>query len=329
MQKWGHTLECVCPLCGSLDRIHSLLGSGAPYPGFLQRAADRFRLVEGDLRDEVGALLRHPLGPPPPAFVPAAAPGVEERRAGGRGVPLPEEPPKTSGQEVPHPAFEKGASTPPAPTAPVVSPPKVVKQEAAGEAEENKSPVAEASGSKPEKEKKRRRRHKRDKEKKKESKKKESTSSESEREAQPKTVKATPKDTKKSSSEDERSPLPRSKGEEATPKKKKERRSSSSRHREQSKREREQKGDSRSPKRSGGKEKKVHPREEDKSWVAPANWEQYPGTTPAPKAYNSFWRGELPVSDHPRWKSGRRKGVTKVIKQELRARTLERRRWKK
>lgn len=316
---WGHTTDCGCPVCRSLNRIFPLVSAGSDTPGFLQRTGDRLRVLEGELRDEVGPLLlaRVP-GQPFKCF----GPSILERQSGGKGAPP--EPAELQGPtgEPLLPAFVKGAATPPAPNTGPLSPPKPVKEEAAREAEESKDPIAEVGKKDAERDRKRRRRRREDKGKQKKRSKR-TSSSESEREPDPPAEEEPPNRVSPKASKRERSPLPRPRGVEEPPKRKRERSSSSSPCRPRAK------GDKRSPTPKGGKEKKAHPREEDKSWVRSDPQERYPGTTAAPKAYNSFWRGEVPVSDHPRWKQGRKKGITKVIKQELRARNHRGRGWRR
>ena len=50
---WGHAPGCGCGLCSCLPRVFALIALGGGHPGFVPWVADRFRLVEADLRDEL------------------------------------------------------------------------------------------------------------------------------------------------------------------------------------------------------------------------------------------------------------------------------------
>jgi len=69
---WGHTPDCGCGICACLPRVFALIALGNPSPGYVPWAADRLRLLEADLRDELqrrGA--RSELTHPEPAQEPA------------------------------------------------------------------------------------------------------------------------------------------------------------------------------------------------------------------------------------------------------------------
>lgn len=89
-------------------------------------------------------------------------------------------------------------------------------------------------------------------------------------------------------------------------------------------RKRKSRGDSRSPSKERGKEKKSRPDRPPEPLNPPRQRWDPPGTTAAPKRGAKGWVGPIPYSDHPRWHKPRTKGITKVIKQEYRDRQRQR-----
>ena len=77
---WGHAAPCACGLCTAFPRLFALVAAGSNAPGFVPWAADKVRLLEAEVRDE---LQRR--GAPASLFqggVPAPAAG--EPSAGGK-----------------------------------------------------------------------------------------------------------------------------------------------------------------------------------------------------------------------------------------------------
>lgn len=127
---WGHTRECGCGICACFPRVFALVALGNPSPGYVPWAADRLRLLEADLRDELqrrgapavltqaNTPLREPEGPattPAPSAATGEAKALQELQSKGR----PPAPPKGLH---PEPAAEVKTETatadPPEPTAP-------------------------------------------------------------------------------------------------------------------------------------------------------------------------------------------------------------------
>ena len=52
----GHAPTCPCSVCKSLPRVFSLINLGGAHPAFIPWAGDRFRLLEGEFRDELQRL---------------------------------------------------------------------------------------------------------------------------------------------------------------------------------------------------------------------------------------------------------------------------------
>ena len=98
---WGHAPTCPCSVCKSLPRVFSLVSLGGVHPSFIPWAGDRFRLLEGEFRDELQRLGPPPAVPvvqrPPEATVPPA-PGAPE--GPGKGA---EEAREDTGQAAAHP----------------------------------------------------------------------------------------------------------------------------------------------------------------------------------------------------------------------------------
>lgn len=135
----GHPERCGCPSCLSLERIGVIIKLGSSSSQFLDSAVRQLRLVEGELRDELGKLPLAQVNPssgvegPPGAGALHPTTGKQQERGGGdeKGDPLPT-------------AFATGAKTPPAPSAGEKSP-KIPAKEEKNE-EGNKEPLIEAKG---------------------------------------------------------------------------------------------------------------------------------------------------------------------------------------
>lgn len=52
--SWGHAHNCGCGLCTCFPRVFALVALGTPSPGWVPWASDRLRILEADLRDELG-----------------------------------------------------------------------------------------------------------------------------------------------------------------------------------------------------------------------------------------------------------------------------------
>ena len=67
--QWGHSTQCACAICQSLPRIHLLIAKGTSLPGFVEFSGTKVRLLEAELRD---ALARKGYSeenlPAPPGF---------------------------------------------------------------------------------------------------------------------------------------------------------------------------------------------------------------------------------------------------------------------
>lgn len=292
----GHPFDCGCPVCQSYARIGLLLASGIGNEKFWGRAADKLRVVEGDLRDEIGELTRQAFGPPP--------------------LPTPD--PK--GEDLPA-AAEKGVRTPIAPKERDPSP-KASKVKEESREEEEKEPLEEVeekesapADSKDKREKKKKTKKDREgatkekdqrerKEDPKPSKKEEAKKADTEKKAEESREKASSSKRKASpevisEEEESKESIPRRRGGRAAEKRRYER------------------GDSRSPNSRGGREKKRR-NEGVPEPAHPPSWLSSPAKAAVPKSRGPGWIGELPVSSHPRWqRAGKNKGLVKIAKQEL------------
>ena len=77
---WGHLPTCECGLCNSLVRVCHVIAAGGPFVAFGPRAADRVRLLEGELRDLLSLVdgsrsFARKAGPPFPGPLPHPLPG--------------------------------------------------------------------------------------------------------------------------------------------------------------------------------------------------------------------------------------------------------------
>jgi hypothetical protein len=48
---WGHTTQCVCPICTSLSRVFRIVFECSRLDNFVELAGPRFQVLEGQLRD--------------------------------------------------------------------------------------------------------------------------------------------------------------------------------------------------------------------------------------------------------------------------------------
>lgn len=320
----GHPRGCGCLLCLPLKRIGTLL-SHSPSAAFASYAAGRLRVLECDLRDELDRLAS-PAVPPsiPPGWLGASPsqPSGDESKEGSGVTP-------SSGQRAAEggagAAFEKGATTPPIEGAPKESPLREVKEEVSPA--KGGGPVVEPPQSSEEEGEKKTPKAKG------EERRQEEKASKEGREV------ASPKRKKKRRTEGESEEGEEERREEKSPKRRKEKAERSRKRRKEKEGSEESKkvslpassskgvvggeskearprGDSRSP--SGkGKEKKSRPERPPEPANPPIRREgSVAGTKHVPKAAGRGWIGPIPYSNHPRWNRERKKGITKVIKQE-------------
>ena len=291
---WGHTSACNCSLCLVFPRIFHLISFHSQYPGFVQRASERVRLVESEIRDIAGqVVIEHsqrvpgpaPLQPPPPP---------KDGSLGGKG--------SGAGRlERREPSAPKAPCGPPAPGIT----PKAASGVVFGAAEaksievkvedqsEGAGPLQEVRGVSEETKKR---------EKSRKSKRKSRSPKQRSR-----SRKHRPRRREKSEKrQEERERDIEARGEGTSPK--------SHRGRENSRSER-------SPRRKERTEEST----EEKRPLTPENpplGREASSTTGSRKG--SGWRGPVPYSDHPRWKDSKNKGITKRAKQEV----FNRKKWR-
>lgn len=136
---------CDCGACRALARLHILVSFGADVGGFLDSAAQRLRIAEGELRDLLDRLKHPELVNRPPV-----APNLEYPTVDGRPPPLPEEP-----EDKPAADQEKEAS---------LKVEEVPKESEADPEEKKAAPEEKASKTKVEKKTKEKRKKKKDRE---------------------------------------------------------------------------------------------------------------------------------------------------------------------
>lgn len=121
----------------------------------------------------------------------------------------------------------------------------------------------------------------------------------------------------------EASPPPEKKGERRSPRKSEKSKRRSSRDRD---RKRRRSTSSRERRQEGGRERKrksekpPEPEGPPPSFRSRSSWEPREPAYPPRGREGGGWRGELPISDHPRWTESTNKGQVKRAKQELHSR---------
>ena len=296
---WGHVPTCVCPICRSFARVFSVIHYGSSFEGFVQLVGDRARIFESEVRDLLtlvegrnivglpsGAGVAPPVAvqPPPPRQVPEG----EVRKTGEAASPKKEraDPPGVVPKATPGVKF--GSAEP----------------EEFKEIRVKKEPSEEEE--KPEKvfdkEKKPKDRKERREKKKKRSRSRKRNKSSEEKEGGGK--KPHKKQRTECSEVDEDSEG-RSKGEKDTPRKpdRKERKT------------REQGGGE----ADGGSGTASSSAWKPNQQSGQSDWHQSRGDRPQQGGkypQGRGWQGNVPYSDHPRWREGKNKGITKRAKQE-------------
>lgn len=323
----GHPRGCGCQFCLPLKRIGALL-SHSPPAAFASYAAGRLRELECDLRDELDRLASPAVPPSIPQGWLGASPNQlsEKELKEGSGVP-PSKAQKSTGTagEGANTAFEEGAPTPPAAETLQESPLKEVKEEVsptktggtvveppqvAEDEREKRTPKRKAEEEKKEEKVSKKRREERSPKRKKKKRAEEESDEERGKGREERTPKGQKskaelsgkhKKSREESEEDKGAALPASSSKGAT---------------EEESKEVQDRGDSRSPS-TRGKEKKSRPERPPEPANPPSKREgRVEGTTHVPKAAARGWQGQIPYSNHPRWNRERKKGLTKVIKQE-------------
>ena len=293
---WGHAPSCACSICTTLSRIFPLVNEGSGIPNFISLAGRHFRVLEGELRDTLDALLDHGRSgppkaaaapPPPPVAQPEQSSGPLQRESTASASQAPAAPPAGPPEQFLYP---KSKPAEPGKTSegvefkvePHSSPDQLV------DAEELEPRGPEAA-------------------------KKPKASTESSRRTKSPVIdvdkKRKHKDKRRTRS---RSRRRRRKTTEAkSPKREEEARRSRKRSR------------TRSIPASRGRERKERPSSPRRSPLRPKSppfppWPRSPSQPPPGhrEARGSGWRGPVPYSSHPRWTEGKNKGVTKRAKQE-------------
>lgn len=299
---WGHAVSCNCGICKTLYRVFQLVRLGTCNEHFREFALRGARLLESELRDELG---RCGISDSPIAL------GI----VGGSANPLDPLPPPAAGQGTPRasqsnqPPSELAPSLPK--SGPISKPPSLPSEgdlpRPARVKEEKKSPEArreEESGVK--------------------------DLPEAKEPEEPKGVEKTPRKERSRSEKPSKSKEPRSPVEASSSKRNTEKRKRRSRSRRRRRRE-----TSESPASIRGREKKQRldkPPEPKGSPPPRQKPPEPPGPPPGlarlpPRPRQGpGWQGEIPYSQHPRWTSGANKGITKRAKQELHSRDYYRRR---
>lgn len=300
----GHPVLCSCPCCQCLARVVLLLGKGRHIEGFLARWADRLRVFEGELRDEVDKALASESSSPKSQ---GGTPGKGKQPA-KEGDTTPE----GKGESLPA-AFAKGAKTPPAPNI-VVDSPKVPVKEEPGE-EESKEALSEVAEEKPQKkqrsQERRQRREDRSSAKRSKRKKEVNVVDEEPEKATSSRRKESPEDRKRRRLEEDPS----------------EDSSREARRRVRRRRREDSRGETRSPNSAGGRERKSRP-DKPPEPPYPPSWVGRESQGATPKSKGKGWQGRIPYSHHPRWHASKNKGITKVAKQELHSRYSDRRHYR-
>ena len=298
---WGHILTCECAVCHSFPRIFELLKSGSKYSGFVARAGEKVRLLEGELRD----LLSQADGSR------EVAPSAGLLAAGELFAPrsAPKAPLLPSGLSLP------GGVLPAPPLAEVgglfAKAKPAEKQGEGGEenlevksegADEEKEPLEDAREA--------REVDKRRKEKKKDKKEKHRSRSRRRRRADSKEVEEEESRKEARVSEDRKSRRESPKrGDPTSPRKKSDERGE------------RKKGESKSPRGS----QRERSREGARGWRDRSRSRRSRGPRPPdhppptrPRVpQGPGWRGPIPYSSHPRWFVGKNRGITKRAKQEI------------
>ena len=296
----GHVTSCGCVACKTIARINQLLVENSGNPAFIQFAGDRLRIAESELRDE---LSRYPapagVGFAQGSVTPKRPPGVAATGSPAKAQgawpvlsgPLPPGVPQLGVPAPPPPGAPKDPLPPPPPPpglsakVPSASPPhakeKPVKTEPSPD-QEAKEPIQDLKSQEP------------------------------------------------------TSPSKGSAADEQASKKKKRKRSSSPGIRKENRKQKRHTPD-RSPRArrqeesveeedsyrrdSGGREKKRRNEGEPEGAASSGSRRPREPSHPPPssrgKSQGKGWRGELPVSSHPRWYHRKDKGLVKVAKQEL------------
>ena len=290
---WGHAFSCSCAICLSLERVLQIVAQGSKYPVFVERAGERFRLLEAELRDLLSSLDG------------SRGSGLTLPKASGPGfqpsVPVIPSWPVVGGVPIPRPVVAQGEpSAPSQPDTPGLSS-KAKPLEKEGEKriavkEENEAPSGTGLGEvqnldSPKREKGDKKEKRKSRSRKKEKRRKRE---ESEKEGDRKTR------------EGSKEKVSEKRGEEESPKSGKKRKS---------------RWDSPVP-------AEAHPRKEAEKPPEPTEpppWVQ----AERESRQGRGWRGDIPFSSHPRWDSSRskNKGVVKRAKQEYYAR--EKDRWRR
>ena len=278
---WGHRLDCHCAICQSVRGLHQTLGFGNCHEDFNDKAAKILRDCEASLREVLRqSELEGRLRPPSEVFA-GAPPGWLGSFRGGFGQVLPGPPPKT-----PPPQQHQG----PPPAAPGVPDPKAAQKELPLQLGVKAVPPACPVKVEPE----------------------------------PETLE------KKPLAEVEGEPLPRKKKDKShhkkesrkEPKSEKEAKEPSrTRKRERSPSPCLREAEERSPR---GKERKSRRSEEpgakgggaSSSWQGPRQPSYSPPHRREHRRTGPGWIGEIPRSNHYRWRSSKNKGVVKRAKQE-------------
>ena len=78
---WGHTPPCRCGVCSTLKRICRHIADFSPKPGYVPFAADRLRVLAGELCDWGDSYCAGGAAPAPAQPPPQAGPGREVTEA--------------------------------------------------------------------------------------------------------------------------------------------------------------------------------------------------------------------------------------------------------
>ena len=78
---WGHTPHCRCGVCSTLRRVCHHIADFSPKPGYIPFAADRLRVLAGELCDWGDSYFASGAAHPGAVVAPQAGPGREEDRS--------------------------------------------------------------------------------------------------------------------------------------------------------------------------------------------------------------------------------------------------------
>lgn len=316
---WGHHVACGCTVCNSLPRIFLLIAQGSGLPLFVEGVGTRLRVLEAEVRDELsrrgfleGRLQTPSPGPPPPAPGAAACPPAEPPSAAVATPPATGIPRESQGEaSQAAPAVEPRREEKPDTSQAAASP-----REERSKEEINLEIYPKSCPSAP---------------------------SRLANQLTPVKVEEAPKsdsvrgvkdaayqlseepEPKEKKSRPEKSRSPPHHHPESSPRRSEPGRARSSKgHKRDRSRDRKRRERSRSPRSEGGKEKKSRPNRPPEPAGPPPSWrdDRTPREPDHPPArwqhppQGRGWVGPVPYSDHPRWTTGKSRGIVRRAKQE-------------